>query len=396
MRAFTSEAAAGAADLDLHRGGSAAAAAASIALLVLGHVAPAQVGTWRLTEADLATGTRTLSPGEVVEAIGGGAVLAEQSVGRDRAAGGWALRLTTGERVRGTPVALSDDAITVETPDFGRIDVPLDEAAALVLGEAAGEADDGGTSGERPASDEVLLANGDRLSGFVSGLEDGRLTVEADDGGPAEVALEDVRRLRFADTGVEPERPEAAARVLLADGSELAVGAFEAVAGGFRVVWRGREATLATADVLAAEPVDGAVAWLADLPPAGIEHAPYLTAASPPRAFAGMGGAEARDVVASSRTTIAYDLPPGGWDRLATAVSIDGDRPRGDAAVRVLVDGVAAFSRDSLTAADGVVPVSVDLPAGAATVTLVVDYGRLLDVQDRVRWHRPALVRGGG
>ena len=381
-----------AADLDLHRGRSAAAAAASVALLVLGHVAWAQVGTWRLTEADLATGTRTLSPGEVVEAIGGGAVLAEQSVERDRAAGGWALRLTTGERVRGTPVALGDDAITVETPDFGRIDVPLDEAAALVLGEA----DDGGTSGGRPASDEVLLANGDRLSGFVSGLDDGRLTVEADDGGPAEVALEDVRRLRFADTGVEPERPEAAARVLLADGSELAVGAFEAVAGGFRVVWRGREATLATADVLAAEPVDGAVAWLADLPPAGIEHAPYLTAASPPRAFAGMGGAEARDVVAGSRTTIAYDLPPGGWGRLVTAVSIDGDRPRGDAAVRVLVDGEAAFSRDSLTAADGAVPVSVDLPPGAATVTLVVDYGRLLDVQDRVRWRRPALVRAGG
>ena len=368
----------------------------AILLLTCG-VASAQVGTWRLTDADLRTETRALSPGEVVEAIAGEAVLAEQAIertGHARAAGAWVLRLTTGERVRGTPVALGDDAITVETLDFGRIDLPLDEAAALVP--AGADDDDGGASGGRPASDEVRLANGDELSGFVTGLQDGRLTVEADDGGPVEVALEDVRRLRFADTGVEAEPREAAARVLLTDDSELAVGAFEAVAGGFRVEWRGREATLAVADVSAAEPAGGAVAWLADLAPTSVEHAPYLTAASPPRVFPGLGTAEARDVVAHSRTTLTFDLPPGGWGRLVTAVSIDGDRPRGDAAVRVLADGEAVFTRDSLTAADGVVPVSADLPAGAATVTLVVDYGRLLDVQDRVRWRRPALVRGGG
>ena len=64
----------------------------------------------------------------------------------------------------------------------------------------------------------------------------------------------------------------------------------------------------------------------------------------------------------------------------------------GSADIRILLDDKPVHEHKALTAADSPAPVEVPLNGGKR-LTLEVDYGAGLDVQDVVHWIDPALVR---
>ena len=148
--------------------------------------------------------------------------------------------------------------------------------------------------------------------------------------------------------------------------------------------------TLGEGDVAVFEQAGGPVVWLSDLVPTLDEQIPYLSAAVPTRAN-GLSEGSGRGFVVHSRSRLSFDVPPG-YARFRVRYKIADGASRGEVALRVLLDGKVVHSVDSLTAADK--PKAVDLPLnGAETITLEVDYGAGLDVQDEVEWVDPALVK---
>jgi hypothetical protein len=75
-----------------------------------------------------------------------------------------------------------------------------------------------------------------------------------------------------------------------------------------------------------------------------------------------------------------------------TQYAIDGDQPYADATIRIKLDGKVVHELQSLRS--GVVSPVIELEThGARTITLEVDYGANADVQDRINWIEPALLR---
>jgi hypothetical protein len=81
-----------------------------------------------------------------------------------------------------------------------------------------------------------------------------------------------------------------------------------------------------------------------------------------------------------------------GVQAFRTQYAIDGDQPFADVTVRIKLDGKVVHEMPSLRAGPASPVVSLETN-GARTITLEVDYGANADVQDRVNWIEPALLR---
>ncbi len=93
-----------------------------------------------------------------------------------------------------------------------------------------------------------------------------------------------------------------------------------------------------------------------------------------------------------SRCRLTYDLG-GAYTRFLADVGIDEEAgDRGNVDVQVLVDGKPKFERKGLTGRDEALAVAVDV-AGAARLTLVVDFGADFDICDHVDWANARLIR---
>ena len=375
------------------------------ALCFLVGAASAQTrGAWQLTLPD---GTRTVA-GADADVLGGDRdfVLAERTTpvpepsGTSRAP--FTLVTTAGETLRVSLVKVADDELTVIPFDAAPAVVPIDAAVAIVTDGGRYEA-----GGSRPDVDVFTLANGDVVRGFLTGYAEvvgnrvgqGVWTVETEAGDRIELPGESVVRVDLADTGAAPE-PRRGPRVRTAAGHDLIADSLSAgEGGGFGIAWRGSEFGTPSERVVAVAPDSGAV-WLASLPPTTLSQTPFLSAAAPPRLspglLAGDGGPPSLSLLLHSRSVVAWELPErDGPRRLSATLRVDGSpgpRPRADADVRVLAGDAVVFERIGLTAEDGDVPVDAEVPADAATLTIEVDYGRLMDVQDRVVVERPVLL----
>lgn len=335
----------------------------------------------RLVQPDGQTGELALKQLVRLERV------ADPSTAPPALAGPFVLHLRSGDRLAGRPIRLSDTSLVMEAAPFGEIDVPLEQL--LALSAASPEADRPWRLPQPPA-DELVLANGDQLRGYLSALEGDRWTFSDEQGNETPLASESVRQVRFADPGVAvPPPPEAGWRLRPAAGGLLTVDALQFAGGSFALTYRGREAALPEAGLLWLEPVDGPVRWLSDLAIAEQEHVPYLGAAFPIVADDLPNGG--RGFTVHSRSRLVFDIPPG-FDRFRTLYSLDRAMTHGNVDIRVLLDDKVVHEKKGLTAAD--VPEPVEIPLnGAKRLTLEVDYGEGLDVQDVVHWISPAVVR---
>ena len=298
------------------------------------------------------------------------------------------LHLRDGDRLRGTPTALGETAMTVHTDLVGDVDVPLEQLLALTRGAAGGRP----WREVAPPSDEILLANGDRLAGYVSAVDGGTMTVTDRGNNPFPVDVSAVRQVRFADPGLpSPPPPENGWRVTTAAGSTFTTESLTYGDGEFAATYRGRRLTLAERDVLVVEQSGGPVVWLSDLFPSVDEQTPYLSARFDTRTD-GLREGSGRGFAVHSRSVLRFDVPPG-YERFRVRYKLADDSSRGDVSVAIKFDDRLVHSVEHLRSGDA--PAPVDLPLdGATSITLEVGYGAGLDVDDSFVWIDPALVRG--
>ena len=82
----------------------------------------------------------------------------------------------------------------------------------------------------------------------------------------------------------------------------------------------------------------------------------------------------------------------GKYAAFRTQYGIEDDKVRADVTVRIKLDDKVAYEKKNVRAGMLSPVIVIDL-AGAKKLTLEVDYGRGYDVQDRLNWIEPAIIR---
>ena len=314
----------------------------------------------------------------------------------------FALAVTGGDRLVGEPAGVEGENLTWSEPLLGPVAVPLNRLTSMTRGSATTGSDD------RPRQDVVTLANGDTVTGIVTGVADGRLTVQPAEGGATAVPLTGVTHVAFASAGGQPASAEQAFRVRLTDGSALTVARASVTGETLSLTLPGRAGRvvpLPLAAVTGIEQVNGPVGWLSSRVPTESVQVPYLGGATPwparfdaavdggPLAFNGLVFDRGIGVHAYSRLTFPVDP---GWAAFRTQYAVDSrrDAPRllADVTVRIRVDDKVVHEQQHLRAGVLSPVVRVDL-AGAKTLTLECDYGPAGDTQAHLDWLQPALLR---
>jgi hypothetical protein len=298
----------------------------------------------------------------------------------------WRLQLANGEILVGEFLRADDASVSLDSRWLGAFEVSLDDVKALAKVSAP-------TPKERPDQDVIRFDNGDVASGFYTGTR-GNVLLLATDVGELEVPMSRLSSLSLADAGGTPStRPGVAAgqptvRVALLDGTVLLADSLS-IQPGVAALRRGdRQVGVDLDHILAAEPVEQPGLWLTDLPMLEQTHEPYLSVVSLPIVRSGLG--TDRSLVLRSRSEVTVDVPRAG--RLVMQVQIDqaDERPLADARVIIRQGEQVLYERDSLQAADGAI--AVDVPVAGGELSLRVEYGSGLDVQDQVVFVRPVLL----
>jgi hypothetical protein len=237
------------------------------------------------------------------------------------------------------------------------------------------------------------------VRGIVDSITQKQVVVKTSDGRDVQTPVESLQELLFASVGVASLAGARAFVVSTTDGSRFVCDSIRTDGTTFRVKVFGAEASLPSSSMLQFEQVNGAVTWLSDLMPVTSEHTPYFGVAMPPRMDRGVTGGPVRIgnrsydrvIGVRSRSVLVFALD-GEFKRFRTAFAIDGNLPLANVDVRILADDKELFARKGVRAGEAVTPLVLPVE-GARQLTLEVDYGENFDVQDRLVWIEPALLR---
>lgn len=324
----------------------------------------------------------------------------------ERPAAGPILELTDGQRFAGGPASSGEgETLAWSHPALGVLRFKLDQVLRIRLHEGPW------TPLAEPVRDDLLiLANGDRLVGFVEEIGETGLTFAPAQGAPRELLFERVHEVHLANPAAES--PTTGAVAWLRDGSVIAC----------RLITTSRLGELTLHDTLqdseaqetpAESPgspalrlddllgvsfhIPGAsLVPLATIPPAEQAPAPDrrwtppMEAVEPERAVLG-----AADLVLPGPMSVTWDLPAGAA-RFVAGVEL----PRqawtwGDCEIVVAADGAATreLFRQRLNAEAPAAQIAVSVQ-GARRLTIRVEAASLGAVQDRVLILRPLLLVG--
>lgn len=334
----------------------------------------------------------------------------------------------------GAAVELDGDAVAVRSDVWGDVRLPKTSVRGLVLAPRRSALDrlrlEDQIRSARNEQDEVRLTNQDRLSGSITQLSGGSLTLVTA-AGDAKLPVSRVEAIAFAGVGTDgressgeglepsptpslqgrgtvarPQPPGARWIVGLRDGSLL-----------YAIGIRGDDKSLSVEltggtrmdggtidDVAALQSLGGRFVYLSDLEPADYRHVPYLDVPWPYRCDRSVTGQPLmvgdqeylKGIGMHSAGRLAYTWP-GTYSRFAAEVAIDdsaGGRGSVVLAVYVLRHGRWQKAYESKTVRGGQPPqdASVDL-VGAAGITLTVDFADRGDELDRADWLDARLVK---
>jgi hypothetical protein len=309
--------------------------------------------------------------------------------------GPWQLRLVDGDRIFGQAGDLQNDLLMWTNPMLAELKFPLDQVQAMVRS--------GDVPGDTRKEDRIVLANHDQVSGVVSGIQDGKVSIQAHSQTTA-VPLSSTDAILFASIPAARKLPTEAYRILLRDQSRVTVQSLSLKSD--RLVAQfpgsGEERSVNFDDVMSIEHVNGPVSWLSDRSPITSEQAAFASDLSyPPQMDRNVFGGPLRfesetfakgiGVHANSKLTFSLD---GSYRLFRTRYAIDttGDCGKANVIVRILLDGKPVHVREHLKAYQMSPVVSLDL-GNSKTLTLEVTAGAAADTQDRLNWLEAALVR---
>lgn len=384
---------------------------------------PDAAAGWVLTTADFrsaavtlkaidAAGVRVADPGAPADAQSERLVGAEDFLQLERpipaaiAAAQQArfvLHLLGGDQVAGEPASIEGEQLVWTNAAAGEVRVPLSRAVAMTR---SGQQ----PPDRRPTEDIVTLGNGDAVRGIVAGIEAGRVSVQrADSPDPLAVPVESVASVQFAATGGAPAGGGASGagprgfRVRLADGSSLPATRVTLAGGKLAAdLGDGRERPLDLSRVAAIEQVNGPATWLTGVQPAESVYTPYFGTGQEFPARMNQTADGGRDLRYGGKTfrrgigvhaysRLVYPLD-GGHAAFRVQYAVDDRLAHADMTVRVKLDDKVVHQKQGVRAGT-LSPVIVADLAGAKRLTLEVDYGSGTDVQDRLVWLEPALLK---
>ena len=299
------------------------------------------------------------------------------------------LELTTGERYPGELASTigAKDTINWRHRRFGRVNAPLDSVRAFAANEA------GMRFLREPATrdagrDRLLLANGDRLAGFVLGVgEQTEIKVEEQ---TVAVNTELVSAMRLADSAAAPARGPMA---WLDDGTIARLRSLSTPAPGavYLVIIDAQSTSYPFPSLLSVVFDTARLAPLAGVTP----RQSGADGASPPldplvfRSPAAVAPAGAADIEFPGPMRATWTLPAGVTRFAALAELPRSAQPWGDFEMVVRVDGREAL-RERLH--EGRPAVEINLPISGKELTVVVEPGRNGPINDRLVLRRALLL----
>lgn len=306
-------------------------------------------------------------------------------VGVDDAPSRGLLVLADGQRFPGQPALGGDtgeDVVAWTHPIFGRLSVPIDLVSSMQLLGDPMEIDPGDEGA-------VLLANGDRLDGFIIALGD-PVSLEVD-GAIVDVPLDRVIAVGL----VTPDRIASGQRLWLRDGTVIDVD--ETIISDDQVVrltsrWLASEAQQEQIQIegivgLRFEP--NRLLALASIEPSRVEGPPNRFAVSVPEIVGEVAPLELHDMSFRGPITVHYAVPPG-TRRFAAEASLPASHRRwGDFELQVLDEGRPVF-RAHVSADQP--SVSINVPIEGSELTIRMTEGRFGAVQDALLLRRAMLL----
>jgi hypothetical protein len=341
----------------------------------------------------------------------GGAGLAEKSPSK------FMLELVTGDRVGGEPLKAENDRLAWRNAAVGVLTIPLTQLAAITKANQNAGAPNPVDSIKR-TEDVVTLANGDAVRGIVVSIAADHVQVKSGgpDDAPVTVPLDNVVSIHFASAGPAATNPAGsnmvrAYRVRLQDGSSL-VGSSLSLSGDkvSFVIGTGGTADkslgqpIELASVAGIEQVNGPVSWLTSRRPSEDVQIPFVGTSEQfnwkTRTDADVTGQPIvvggqvfkRGIGVHSYSRLVYALD-GKYKAFRTRHGINDNLVRADVTVRIRVDDKLVHEQKNVRPGVLSPVVTVELPASAKQLVLEVDYGEGIDVEDRLNWIEPALLR---
>jgi hypothetical protein len=316
------------------------------------------------------------------------------------------LHLITGDRVGGEPVKVENDRITWRNATVGELTIPLTQLAALT------KPDQSVDLAAKRSEDSVQLVNGDAIRGIVVSISGDQAQIKP--GGsdePAAISLNNIVSIQFAATGAAPHPATGKSavdrtyRVRLDDGSSLVGTSLTLMGEKLNLAIGSAEARpLPLASVVGIEQVNGPVSWLTSLRPSEDVQVPFVgtsgerglwksridaDVAGQPLVIGGR--AFKRGIGVHSYSRLLYPLD-GRYKAFRTRYGINDSLTRADVTVRIRADDKLLHEAKNVRPG-AVSPVVVVELGDAKQLVLEVDYGQGIDVEDRLNWIEPALLR---
>lgn len=368
--------------------------------------------TWTLTTADFQQAEVTLktfdsqgvsvipSNGSEVKAVPASKLLRLERRTNAVLRRGLMLATRGGDRYVGVPKHLDGETLVWTCDSVGDVRVPLADVSAVLRVAAGGKSPAEPTADAR-TQDTVRLLNGDTVAGILNGIDGKTVAIQPSTGDAAVVPIDSVAAVFLASTAAPVTASAARAfRVALVDGSAVSCSAvtFDADALQLTPV-AGPNAKVPVQQVVAIEQINGPIAWLSDRTPVESKQIPFLDVAFPARMDRTVDGnpitfgshAYAHGIGVHSRSILTFNVQLGD-KTFRTRFAVDGDAPYADLAVRIKLDDKVMFEQPSVRAGTLSDVVTIEL-GDAKTITLEADYGKGYDVQDRLNWIEPALLR---
>jgi hypothetical protein len=329
--------------------------------------------------------------------------------------------LHSGERLAGKVSLAPPDRVRVSRQG-GPVILPLAACETILLGSSTPAP---GSRGDGSGGTTVLLTNGDRISGSVVAIRNGKLLLKTPAAQlPIDLARIEALVLPAADRPPRPVReadapagaPGASSpRVLL----ELVTGEIlagegdvggeaggQGSAGGargetfsIRTSWGARLAIpLESIGRLMVQ--NGRFQFLSDLRPVAANHTPYLDTARPHRVNESVSGGPlrlggtrfSRGLGVHARSDLTYELA-GAYQLFAAVIGVDAAvGGAGSVIFKVLGDDRVLYESPVLRGGDVPLPIRVDV-RGVLLLRLVVDFADNGDLADHANWANAHLLR---
>lgn len=315
-----------------------------------------------------------------------------------------------GDRIALKSATIENESIVGRFLAGGRtipVGIPLETVRGILLRSsqiaAARRANARELADDRTKSDVVMLANGDRISGELTKLDERKITLISATG-ETSVDRNKARWIRFNSELISfPIVSEKKMLLTLVGHSRITAAEWQLIdKDRLRIkAAYGGEVELPLSSIIAARFLGGRVQYLSDIEPAELRFEPYLSRQWPLRQDCNVlgdplslrGEEYPKGLGMHSGGSVKFALR-GEYREFRSLIGIDDSADgQGSARFTVEVDGRRAFESAEVRGSDPAELIGPISLVGANELTLSVEYGEAADIFDHADWTDAMLIR---